>query len=57
MRIVRVPTCLIMKYPSCRHLFGKWWYDAENKLLVKGDKTLRQKTREIQKAIDKPIKL
>ena len=53
MKVVRIPTGLIMKHSSCKHLFGKWWYDTESKILVKGDKTLKQKTKEIQKVLDK----
>lgn len=47
MKYVRVPTCLLMKMPTVKHLFGKWFWDTETKMLAKGDKTLRQKQEEI----------
>ena len=53
MKYVRVPTCLLMKMPTVKHLFGKWFWDTETKTLAKGDKTLRQKQKEIEKVLDK----
>ena len=49
MKIARIPTCLLMKMPTVKHLFGKWFWDTETKRLAKGDKKLRQKTKEIEK--------
>lgn len=49
MKYARVPTCLLMKMPTVKHLFGKWFWDAETKQLAKGDKTLRKKQKEIEK--------
>lgn len=49
MKYARIPTCLLMKMPNVKHLFGKWFWDTEIKMLAKGDKTLRQKQKEIEK--------
>ena len=51
---VRIPTNLLMKMPTVKHLFGKWFWDTETKKLAKGDKTLRKKQKEIlKKTLDK----
>ena len=49
MKYNRIPTNLLMKMPTVKHLFGKWFWDTETKKLAKGDKTLHQKLKEIEK--------
>jgi hypothetical protein len=49
MKYARIPTGLLMKMPNVKHLFGKWFWDTEAKMLAKGDKTLRQKQKEVGK--------
>jgi hypothetical protein len=44
-----IPTCLIVKIPTCKHIFGKIWFDTEARVFVKGDKTPKQKKRELKK--------
>lgn len=44
-----IPTCLIIKNPTCKHIFGKIWFDTETRTFVKGDKTPKQKKRELEK--------
>lgn len=51
MKYARIPTCLSMKMPTVKHLFGKWFWDTETKKLAKGDKTLHQKKKEMEKVL------
>lgn len=44
-----LPTCIIMTIPTCKHIIGKIWFDTETRVFVKGDKTPRQKKRELKK--------
>ena len=46
--ILHVPTVLIVRRPSCRHLFWKIWWDEPAHCFVKGDKTIKQKMRELE---------
>lgn len=49
MKYARMPTGLLIKMPTVKHLFGKWFWDTETKTLAKGDKTLKKKLKEISK--------
>lgn len=50
MKVYRIPTCLILKYPNrFKHLIGKWFWDRAEKCFVKGDKTPKQKKKELEK--------
>ena len=51
MKYARIPTCLLMKMPTVKHLFGRWFWDTETKKLAKGDKTHRQKKKEMEKIL------
>ena len=53
MKYARIPTGLLMKMPTVKHLFGKWFWDTQTKQLAKGDKTLRQKEKEIKKVLER----
>lgn len=53
MKYVRIPTGLLMEMPTVKHLFGKWFWDTKTKRLAKGDKTFRQKQKEIEKILKK----
>ena len=44
-----LPTCIIMKIPTCKHIIGKIWFDTETRVFVKGDKTPRQKKKELKR--------
>lgn len=44
----RLPTCIIVRRDSCINLFGKWWWDNMMQCFVRGDKTIRQKMRELE---------
>ena len=46
--ILHVPTVLIVCRPSCRHLFGKLWWNKTTHRFLKGDKTIKQKMRELE---------
>lgn len=48
MKYARIPTCLLIQMPDVKHLFGKWFWDTKIKRLAKGDKTPRQKQKEIE---------
>lgn len=48
MKIRRIPTCIIVKHRNVIHLFGKIWWDKETKTFLKGDKTIRQKKKELE---------
>lgn len=48
MKIYRIPTCIIAKRENAIHLFGKVWWDKETKTFLKGDKTIRQKKKELE---------
>lgn len=49
MKICRIPTCIIVRRKNTIHLFGKFWWDKETKTFLKGDKTIRQKKKELEK--------
>lgn len=44
-----LPTCIIIKIPTCKHIIGKIWFDTEARVFVKGDKTPRQKKKELKR--------
>ena len=48
-----LPTCIIIKIPTCKHIIGKIWFDTETRVFVKGDKTPRQKKKELKKGADR----
>lgn len=45
----RLPTHIIVRRESCVHICGKWWWDNMMQCFVRGDKTIRQKMRELEK--------
>ena len=49
MKIYRFPTCIIVRRKNIIHLFWKVWWDKETKSFLKGDKTIRQKKKELKK--------
>ena len=48
MKYYRIPTCILIRRESCVHIIGKWWWDKIAKCPVKGDKTIRQKRKELE---------
>ena len=48
MMYYRVPTCILVRRESCVHIIGKWWWDKLTRCFAKGDKTLRQKKKELE---------
>ena len=48
MKIYRIPTCIIVRRKNIIHLFWKVWWDKETKSFLKGDKTIRQKKKELK---------
>ena len=44
----RLPTNIIVRRDSCIHICGKLCWDNTMKCFVRGDKTIRQKMRELE---------
>ena len=57
MKTLRIPTCIIVNQymwndPQVVHLFGKYFWSPEYKILLIGDKTLRQHRAKYHKIIE-----
>ena len=57
MKTLRIPTCIIVNQymwndPQVVHLFGKYFWSPDHKILLIGDKTLRQHRAKYHKIIE-----